>query len=135
VKGTYISVECPHCGKEAARLRFIESVAEGLNAKPHETGEPAAESEQPPDKVLSQAVGEVVSAWPFRSPELQKKLQTRTLNILRYANISTIGELMSKSERDMLRQKNCGSMIVGELRAMLQSMNLSFRNDHGDMDG
>ena len=121
----YISVECPHCGKEAARLRFVESAAEDMKA-------PKEGSEAPPDEVLSKPVREVVLSWPFRTPELQQRLQTRTLNILRDAHILTIGELSSKSEREMLRFKNCGPATRNLLREILQSMNLSFGNGRGD---
>ena len=119
---TYLSVQCPHCGKEAARLRFGES---DLPNNGHMRAA-TAELQVPPDEVLSKSAREAVLSWPFRSPQDRKLLQTRAVNILELGNIRTIGELISKSEREMLRFNNCGKHTVVELREMLHSMNLSF---------
>lgn len=118
---TYLRVVCPHCGNEAARFRLDESSEVTLAGD----GQPE-HMKGVPDEVLSKSVQECVLAWPFRSPELKKKLQTRTLTILGYRNITTIGELISNTEQEILRVKNCGPMILGELREMLRSMSLSF---------
>jgi DNA-directed RNA polymerase alpha subunit len=122
----YISVECPHCGKEAARLRFGESAKLDFanNGQSEHLKATTVEPEVPPDEVLSKSVCEVVLAWPFRN----KDLKTRAINCLEYGNVRTIGELINNTEKEMFRFKNFGPKTLDELRAMLHSMNLSFRS-------
>jgi hypothetical protein len=49
----------------------------------------------------------------------------RTYNCLKNANIQTIGDLVQKSESDMLRVKYFGRKSLNEVKEILQSMDLS----------
>jgi DNA-directed RNA polymerase alpha subunit len=104
----YISVECPHCGKEAARLRFGESQLTASNAQP-----------------------EAVTL----SPEEQAKLKTiddldlsvRAYNCLKmyFPAIRTVGDLIQYRESDLLYRKRMGRKSLNELNGVLANMNLS----------
>jgi DNA-directed RNA polymerase subunit alpha len=53
------------------------------------------------------------------------ELSVRSYNCLKNANIQTIGELIQKSESEMLRTKNFGRKSLNEIKEILQSMGLS----------
>lgn len=54
------------------------------------------------------------------------ELSVRATNCLRNANISTVGELVQKTEADMLRTKNFGRKSLDEIKSVLLSMGLDF---------
>lgn len=53
-------------------------------------------------------------------------LSVRSANCLRNANISTVGELVSRSEREMKNTKNYGEKSHEEIQKVLKEMGLSF---------
>ena len=53
------------------------------------------------------------------------ELSVRSYNCLKNANISTIRELVQKSEQDMLKTKNFGRKSLNEIKEILTSMGLS----------
>ncbi|MDR0310615.1 MAG: DNA-directed RNA polymerase subunit alpha [Acidobacteriota bacterium] len=54
------------------------------------------------------------------------ELSVRSYNCLRNADIKTIGELVQKSESDMLKTKNFGRKSLNEIKEILSDMGLSF---------
>jgi DNA-directed RNA polymerase subunit alpha len=57
------------------------------------------------------------------------ELSVRSSNCLTSANIRTIGELVQKTEGEMLRQRNFGRKSLREIQEILKGMNLSFGMD------
>jgi DNA-directed RNA polymerase subunit alpha len=55
----------------------------------------------------------------------EMELSVRSYNCLKNANIRTIGELVQKTEADMLKTKNFGRKSLNEIRDILTSMGLS----------
>ncbi len=53
------------------------------------------------------------------------ELSVRAANCLNNANISTVGELISKTEADMLKYRNFGKKSLTEIKAKLVTMGLS----------
>ncbi|MBI2679259.1 MAG: DNA-directed RNA polymerase subunit alpha [Candidatus Koribacter versatilis] len=53
------------------------------------------------------------------------ELSVRSYNCLKNANIQTIGELVQKSEAEMLKTKNFGRKSLNEIKEILSSMGLS----------
>jgi DNA-directed RNA polymerase subunit alpha len=53
------------------------------------------------------------------------ELSVRSYNCLKNAGIQTIGELVQKSESEMLRTKNFGRKSLNEIKEILQTMGLS----------
>lgn len=53
------------------------------------------------------------------------ELSVRSYNCLKNANIQTIGDLVVRTEADMLKTKNFGRKSLNEIREILQSMGLS----------
>lgn len=60
----------------------------------------------------------------FRSVE-ELELSVRSANCLQNANIQLIGELVQRSEQDMLKTKNFGRKSLKEIKEILTSMNLA----------
>jgi DNA-directed RNA polymerase subunit alpha len=60
----------------------------------------------------------------FRSVE-ELELSVRSANCLQNANITLIGELVQRSEQDMLKTKNFGRKSLKEIKEILASMGLS----------
>jgi DNA-directed RNA polymerase subunit alpha len=58
-------------------------------------------------------------------PVEQLNLSVRTLNCLRRGNINTVGELMSKSEKDLMSLRNFGIKSKQELEERLETLGLS----------
>ncbi len=55
----------------------------------------------------------------------EMELSVRSYNCLKNANIRTIGELVQKSESEMLRTKNFGRRSLNEIKEILTGMGLS----------
>jgi DNA-directed RNA polymerase subunit alpha len=60
----------------------------------------------------------------FRSVD-ELELSVRSANCLQNANIRLIGELVQRSESEMLKTKNFGRKSLNEIKEVLQSMGLS----------
>ena len=58
------------------------------------------------------------------------ELSVRSYNCLKNANIQTIGELVQKTEAEMLRTKNFGRKSLNEIKEILANMGLSLGHAH-----
>jgi DNA-directed RNA polymerase subunit alpha len=76
-------------------------------------------TEEPAERSLDR-----VSDQLNRSVE-ELELSVRSYNCLKNAGIQTIGELVQKSESEMLRTKNFGRKSLNEIKEILQTMGLS----------
>jgi len=54
------------------------------------------------------------------------ELSVRSYNCLKNANIQTIGDLVQRTEAEMLRTKNFGRKSLNEIKEILQGLGLSF---------
>jgi DNA-directed RNA polymerase subunit alpha len=79
-----------------------------------------------PDEVPSSAKDDAEPLNPhlFRSVD-ELELSVRSANCLQNANIRYIGELVQRSEGEMLKTKNFGRKSLNEIKEVLQSMGLS----------
>jgi DNA-directed RNA polymerase subunit alpha len=76
--------------------------------------------EEPAERALNQ-MNEVLG----RSVE-ELELSVRSYNCLKNANIQTIGDLVQKTEAEMLRTKNFGRKSLNEIKEILGGLGLSF---------
>jgi DNA-directed RNA polymerase subunit alpha len=89
-----------------------------------ETGTAAADEHKP----------EIRNENLNRSVE-ELELSVRSYNCLKNANIQTIGELVQKTEAEMLKTKNFGRKSLNEIKEILSSMGLSLGmkiDEHGN---
>ena len=80
--------------------------------EPTESFAPMAEQPSPVNPNLFRSVDEL-------------ELSVRSANCLQNANIRLIGELVQRSESEMLKTKNFGRKSLNEIKEVLQSMGLS----------
>ncbi|MFZ4772441.1 MAG: DNA-directed RNA polymerase subunit alpha [Chlamydiia bacterium] len=69
----------------------------------------------------------IMSKLALKISEIE--LSVRSTNCLHGANISTIAELVSKSEQEMLKFRNFGKKSLNEIKAKLEEMGLSLGMD------
>jgi len=81
---------------------------------------PMESAEEPAERALSQ-MNEVLN----RSVE-ELELSVRSYNCLKNANIQTIGDLVQKTEAEMLRTKNFGRKSLNEIKEILSGLGLGF---------
>jgi len=60
------------------------------------------------------------------------ELSVRSYNCLKNADIKTIGDLVQRSEAEMLKTKNFGRKSLNEIKEILSEMGLSFGMKLGD---
>ncbi|MBW3564347.1 MAG: DNA-directed RNA polymerase subunit alpha [Acidobacteria bacterium] len=82
---------------------------------------PEGEVEQPDELGVDSEMGELLS----RTIE-DLDLSVRSANCLKNANIRTLGDLVQRSEREMLSTKNFGKKSLDEIRDVLDELGLSF---------
>jgi DNA-directed RNA polymerase subunit alpha len=58
-------------------------------------------------------------------PVSELELSVRSANCLKNANITLIGELVQKTEAEMLKTKNFGRKSLNEIKGILEGMGLS----------
>jgi len=88
---------------------------------------------------------ETATSSDERKPEIKNEnlnrsveeleLSVRSYNCLKNANIQTIGELVQKTEAEMLKTKNFGRKSLNEIKEILASMGLSLGmkiDEHGN---
>src|SRR5262247_477489 len=88
---------------------------------------------------------ETATASDDRKPEIRNEnlnrsveeleLSVRSYNCLKNANIQTIGELVQKTEAEMLKTKNFGRKSLNEIKEILATMGLSLGmkiDEHGN---
>ena len=88
---------------------------------------------------------ETAAAAEERKPEIRNEnlnrsveeleLSVRSYNCLKNANIQSIGELVQKTESEMLKTKNFGRKSLNEIKEILASMGLGLGmriDEHGN---
>ena len=81
-----------------------------------EEPEPLEEEEEEKEEKLNENL--------FR-PVSELELSVRSANCLKNANITLIGELVQKTESEMLKTKNFGRKSLNEIKAILEEMGLA----------
>lgn len=81
-----------------------------------EQPEPLEEEEEEKEEKLNENL--------FR-PVSELELSVRSANCLKNANITLIGELVQKTEAEMLKTKNFGRKSLNEIKSILEDMGLS----------
>ncbi len=88
------------------------------------------EAEEPVEK--KQAVDEEFNNNLLKNVR-ELELSVRAANCLKNASIRTIGDLVQRSESEMLRTKNFGRKSLNEIKEILHEMGLSLGMDVGDL--
>jgi len=75
------------------------------------------------------AIGEAVTDERYSIPVEQLDLSVRTMNALRRGGITTVGELISKGEKDLMSLRNFGQKSKQELEMRLNELGLSLKGE------
>ncbi|MDI6728271.1 MAG: DNA-directed RNA polymerase subunit alpha C-terminal domain-containing protein [Thermodesulfovibrionales bacterium] len=85
------------------------------------------------EEITEETAGSMITAAsnPSLNENLMKsidelELSVRAYNCLKNANIKTIGDLVQKTEYEMLRTKNFGRKSLNEIKEILVGMGLNF---------
>jgi DNA-directed RNA polymerase subunit alpha len=100
-------------GQASKLLKDHMSIFINFEEVPEITEEPTERGTGQMNEVLNRSVEEL-------------ELSVRSYNCLKNANIQTIGDLVQKSEAEMLRTKNFGRKSLNEIKEILGSLGLSF---------
>lgn len=73
-----------------------------------------------------------IPAEQYNMPVEQLNLSVRTLNCLRRGGISTVGELIGKSEKELMSLRNFGQKSKNEILERLETIGLSLNFADGD---
>ena len=97
-------------------LRDSLQIFINFEEEPTQQDDSVSEEEERLRELLSESVEEL-------------ELSVRSANCLKTANIKTIGDLVRKTESDMLKYKNFGRKSLNEIKEILGGMGLSFGMD------
>jgi len=90
------------------------------------------EEEEPEVILVEEPHNDLIGTLNGSIEELE--LTVRSYNCLKAARIQTLGELVSKTESEMLKTRNFGRKSLTEIRHILSSMGLSFGMNLSDLD-
>ena len=82
------------------------------------------EEEGPVDEAVTETARDAILEHLNRSVD-ELELSVRSYNCLKNADIKTIGELVTKTESEMLKTKNFGRKSLNEIKEILGTMGLS----------
>jgi DNA-directed RNA polymerase subunit alpha len=100
-------------GQAAKLLKDHMSIFINFEELPEASEEPAERAMNQMNEVLNRSVEEL-------------ELSVRSYNCLKNANIQSIGDLVQKTEAEMLRTKNFGRKSLNEIKEILSNLGLSF---------
>jgi DNA-directed RNA polymerase subunit alpha len=102
--------------QSAKILRDSLQIFINFEEEPGQADDSMSEEEERLKEILGESVEEL-------------ELSVRSANCLKTANIKTIGDLVRKTESDMLKYKNFGRKSLNEIKEILGGMSLSFGMD------
>ncbi|HMK44889.1 MAG TPA: DNA-directed RNA polymerase subunit alpha [Dissulfurispiraceae bacterium] len=94
-----------------------------------------AESSEEPQGSAAAAVSPAALNDHLQKSIDELELSVRAYNCLKNANIKTIGDLVQKTENEMLRTKNFGRRSLNEIKDILHTMGLSLGMKIEETDG
>ncbi|MGA2183252.1 MAG: DNA-directed RNA polymerase subunit alpha [Bryobacteraceae bacterium] len=100
-------------GQAAKLLKDHMAIFINFEELPETAEEPAERAMNQMNEVLNRSVEEL-------------ELSVRSYNCLKNANIQTIGDLVQKTEAEMLRTKNFGRKSLNEIKEILGNLGLGF---------
>ena len=100
-------------GQAAKLLKDHMTIFINFEELPEQPEEPAERAMSQMNEILNRSVEEL-------------ELSVRSYNCLKNANIQTIGDLVQKTEAEMLRTKNFGRKSLNEIKEILGNLGLGF---------
>ncbi|MBI2832208.1 MAG: DNA-directed RNA polymerase subunit alpha [Chloroflexi bacterium] len=89
-------------------------------------------TEMPKEALEKELARPAIPDEKYNMPVEQLDLSVRTMNCLRRGGITTVGELVSKTEKELLSLRNFGQKSKNEIDQKLASLGLSLVEGEGD---
>ena len=102
----------------------IEALGHGAKVLSHHLGGLINFEEEPEEEIAEIEEESKINEHLFRSVD-ELELSVRSNNCLKNADIRTIGELVQKTDAEMLKTRNFGKKSLNEIKAILAEMGLS----------
>jgi DNA-directed RNA polymerase subunit alpha len=102
----------------------IEAVGHGAKMVIQHLNSLITFEEEPEEEVVEVEEETGINEHLFRSVD-ELELSVRSYNCLKNANIRTIGELVQKTDAEMLKTRNFGKKSLNEIKSILTEMGLS----------
>jgi len=137
VRKVNFTIEPTHIGKETSRERLHLEVWTDGTISPVDAISQAAKilveqlypfvdySTVSQLEVEKRAIRKAIPDEKYNMPVEQLDLSVRTLNCLRHAGIETVGELISRGEKELMSIRNFGQKSKRELEERLKELGLS----------
>jgi DNA-directed RNA polymerase subunit alpha len=131
------TIEPMHIGRETSRERMYLEVWSDGTISPVDAVSRSADllvqqltpfvslAEVSQTRVEKKAIASAIPDEKFNMPVEDLDLSVRTMNSLRRGGITTVGELMSKGEKDLLSLRNFGQKSRQEVEEKLKSLGLN----------
>ncbi|TET25264.1 MAG: DNA-directed RNA polymerase subunit alpha [Dehalococcoidia bacterium] len=131
------TVEPTHVGQETSRERLylevwtdgtispIEAISLGANILIEQLSPFVDYTKVSQMEEEKQLIRKSIPDEKYEMPVEQLNLSVRTLNCLRRGGINTVGELITKGEKELLSLRNFGQKSKNELKERLESLELS----------
>jgi DNA-directed RNA polymerase subunit alpha len=141
IRKVNFTTEPVHAGRETSRERMYLEVWTDGTISPADAVSRAANllvqqltpfiglAESAQTQVERKAVTAVIPDEKYNMPVEDLDLSVRTLNSLRRGGITTVGELVSKGEKELLSLRNFGQKSRQEVEERLASLGLSLPSD------
>ncbi len=105
-------------------LSPIEAIGYGAKTLIHHLNPLITFEEEPEEEIVEPEEETGINEHLFRSVD-ELELSVRSYNCLKNANIQTIGELVQKTDAEMLKTRNFGKKSLNEIKSILAEMGLS----------
>ncbi len=141
IRKVNFTTEPVHAGRETSRERMNLEVWTDGTISPTDAVSRAADllaqqlvpfvnlAQSAQGQVEKKAVTTIIPDEKFNMPVEELDLSVRTMNSLRRGGITTVGELVSKGEKELLSLRNFGQKSRQEVEERLASLGLSLASD------
>jgi DNA-directed RNA polymerase subunit alpha len=137
IRKVNFTVEPVHIGQESSRERMHLEVWTDGTISPQEAVSQSAQIlieqlspfasftrvalVEPEKETISQSIPSEI----YNMPVEQLNLSVRTLNCLRRGNITTVGEVMTKGQKELMSLRNFGQKSMQELKERFEALGLT----------
>jgi DNA-directed RNA polymerase subunit alpha len=141
IRKVNFTIEPVHIGRETSRERMYLEVWTDGTISPIDAVSHASDllvqqltpfvslAQVSQTQVEKKAVNTAIPDEKFNMPVEELDLSVRTMNSLRRGGITTVGELVSKGEKELLSLRNFGQKSRQEVEERLKSLGLSLATD------
>jgi DNA-directed RNA polymerase subunit alpha len=146
IRKVNFTIEPVHIGRETSRERMylevwtdgtitpVDAVSQSSQLLVQQIGPFVDLAQSSRTQVEQKAIPAAITDEKFNMPVEELDLSVRTINSLRRGGITTVGELLSKGEKELLSLRNFGQKSRQEVEERLRSLGMVLATDGKDKD-